>query len=82
MAHFAKIENGIVVEIIVVSNEILLDENGVEQESLGAEFCTELFGGLWIQTSYNGNFRDKYAGVGDLYNQADDIFEEVKKVVE
>ena len=81
MAHFARIENGIVVEVIVVNNEILLDENGVEQESLGADFCTELFSGQWIQTSYNGNFRNRYAGVGDLYNETDDIFEEIEKVV-
>jgi hypothetical protein len=64
MAHYAKIENGVVTQVIVISNEILLDENGIEQEKLGQSFCTNLFGGEWIQTSYNANFRGKFAGLG------------------
>jgi hypothetical protein len=68
MAHFAKIENGLVSQVIVVNNEVLLDDNGVEQESIGSQFCTDLFGGEWIQTSYNANLRGKYAGVGDIWN--------------
>lgn len=57
MAHFAKIIDNVVCQVIVVQNEILLDENGIEQESIGAQFCADLFGGEWIQTSYNGNRR-------------------------
>lgn len=70
MAHFAKIENGVVREIIVVSNEILHDENGVEQESIGIDFCKSLYGvdTEWVQTSYNNNFRGKYAGAGDTWD--------------
>jgi hypothetical protein len=68
MAHFAKIEDGVVREVIVVNNEVLLDENGVEQESIGAQFCQDTFGGEWVQTSYNGNFRGKYAGPGDTWD--------------
>jgi hypothetical protein len=68
MAHFAKIEDGIVREVIVVNNEVLLDENNVEQESIGAQFCQDTFGGTWVQTSYNANFRGKYAGTGDLWD--------------
>jgi hypothetical protein len=68
MAHFAKIEDGIVREVIVVNNEVLLDDNNVEQESIGAQFCQDTFGGTWVQTSYNANFRGKYAGVGDLWD--------------
>ena len=67
MAHFAKIENGIVTEIIVVNNEVLKDENGIEQESIGAQFCTDLLGGEWKQTSYNKTFRKRFAGVGMRY---------------
>jgi hypothetical protein len=78
MAHFAKIQNGYVQEVIVVNNEILIDENGVEQESIGAEFCAELFDGEWKQTSYNGNFRGKFAGIGDVYDEVADEF----KVIE
>jgi hypothetical protein len=68
MAHFAKIEDGVVREVIVVNNEVLLDENNVEQESIGAQFCQDTFGGTWVQTSYNANFRGKYAGTGDLWD--------------
>jgi len=68
MAHFAKIEDGIVRQVIVVNNEVLLDESGTEQESIGAQFCQDTFGGTWVQTSYNANFRGKYAGTGDLWD--------------
>jgi len=68
MAHFAKIEDGVVRQVIVVNNEVLLDENNVEQESIGAKFCADTFGGEWVQTSYNANFRGKFAGVGDQWD--------------
>jgi hypothetical protein len=68
MAHFAKIENGVVRQVIVVSNDVLKDSNGIEQESIGAQFCQDTFGGTWVQTSYNANFKGKYAGVGDLWD--------------
>ena len=74
MAHFAKMENGIVRQIIVINNEVLLDENGIEQELIGSQFCTDTFGGEWLQTSYNGNFRGAYAGVGMTYNPELDLF--------
>ena len=73
MAHFAKIENGIVTQVIVVNNnELLVD--GVEYESKGQEFCQSLFGGDWIQTSYNHNIRKQYAGIGYTYNEIADVF--------
>ena len=74
MAHFARIENNVVQEVIVVNNEVLLDENGVEQESIGAQFCADTFGGEWKQTSYNNNFRGKYAGMGMIYDPVADEF--------
>ena len=64
MAHFARIESGIVSQVIVVANDVLLDENGIEQEFIGAEFCADLFGGEWVQTSYNGKFRGNFANPG------------------
>jgi hypothetical protein len=67
MAHFARVENGIVAEVVVVANAVLLDENGQEQESIGAAFCKDLFGGEWVQTSYNANFRGKFANPGDVW---------------
>ena len=73
MAHFAKIINGTVEQVIVVhNNELLVD--GVETESKGAEFCTNLFGGEWVQTSYNGNIRKQDAGIGYTYDEANDVF--------
>ena len=73
MAHYAKLNNGKVEQVIVVhNNELLVD--GVEVESKGAEFCTNLFGGEWIQTSYNGNMRKQFAGIGYTYDADLDIF--------
>jgi len=69
MAHFAELdENNTVLRVIVVHNNELLDENGNEQEALGVTFCQNLFGGTWKQTSYNSNFRVRYAGQGFTYN--------------
>ena len=64
MAHFAKIESDVVVQVIVVDNKDTADTNGVEKEYIGAAFCERLLGGTWKQTSYNGNFRKNYAGLG------------------
>jgi hypothetical protein len=74
MAHFARIEDGIVTQVIVVNNEVLKDETGTEQESIGAAFCNNIYGGTWIKTSYNGKIRGKYAGIGDTYDSTQDIF--------
>ena len=59
---------------MAVNNEVLKDENGVEQESIGQEFCRNLLGGIWIQTSYNSNFRKNYAGIGYTYDAERDAF--------
>jgi hypothetical protein len=75
MAHFARLdENNVVTQVIVVHNNELLDENGVEQELKGLAFCQSLFGGNWKQTSYNGSIRKNYAGVGYLYDDSRDAF--------
>lgn len=70
MAHFARVEDDVVREVIVVNNEVLHDENGVEQESIGIDFCKSLYGAdtQWVQTSYNGSFRNKYADSGDKWD--------------
>ena len=68
MAHFAELDaNNVVLRVIVVDNKDTADVNGVEKEYIGAAFCEKLFGGTWKQTSYNGNFRKNYAGVGYSY---------------
>jgi hypothetical protein len=73
MAHFAKIENGIVTNVIVVNNnELLVD--GIETEQKGIQFCQSLFGGTWIQTSYTNRIRKQYAGIGFTYDAVKDQF--------
>ena len=70
MAHFAQLDdNNIVTQVIVVSNDDTTDSNGVEAESIGVAFCQKLLGAEtnWKQTSYNGNMRGNYAGIGYTY---------------
>lgn len=76
MAHFAQIdENNIVTQVVVVSNDDLIDENGIEDESLGVAVCESVVGpGTWVQTSYNGNIRQRYAQVGFVYVSDADLF--------
>jgi hypothetical protein len=75
MAHFAKLdENNIVTQVIVVGNKDTSDANGVEKEYIGAAFCERLFGGVWKQTSYNGNIRKNYAGIGYTFDAGRDAF--------
>lgn len=75
MAHFAKLdENNVVTQVIVVANKDTSDANGVEKEYIGAAFCERLFGGTWKKTSYNGNIRKRYAGIGFTYNESLDAF--------
>jgi hypothetical protein len=75
MAHYAQIdENNIVTQVIVIDNKDTADANGVEKEYIGAAFCERLFGGTWKQTSYNGNKRKNYAGIGYTYRADIDAF--------
>lgn len=75
MAHFAELdENNVIMRVIVVHNNELIDENGIESEQKGIDFCTRIFGGRWIQTSYNNNFRKQYAGINYTYDISKDIF--------
>lgn len=76
MAHFAKIEDGLVTEVVFVENTVMEDENGDEQESIGQTFLQGLFGDdtTWVQTSYNNNIRGLYATVGYSYDVEEDKF--------
>jgi hypothetical protein len=74
MAHFAQLdESNIVTQVIVVHNNELLS-NGVESEARGVDFCQTLLGGRWIQTSYNGTIRGKFAAIGDTYDETNNVF--------
>lgn len=75
MAHFAQLDdNNIVTQVIVISNDDIIDESGQEQEYKGVQFCYQLYGGTWVQTSYNSNFRKNYAGIGYKYDSDRDAF--------
>jgi len=75
MAHFAQLnEENLVTQVIVVANQDTADKDGVENEAIGIEFCTNLLGGKWVQTSYNANIRKNYAGIGYKYDAALDAF--------
>jgi hypothetical protein len=90
MAHFAEIEQKtdpsgfttgqkwIVKRVVVVGNDIpvgltTLGQNDMHVE--GEEYCNKLFkGGTWKQTSYNHNFRHRFAGRGMVYDETNDVF--------
>ena len=77
MAHFAELNaDNTVSRVIVIGNPDCLDPDGNESEAVGIAFCQQLFGAgtRWVQTSYNGNFRGKYAGIGDTYDEVADEF--------
>jgi hypothetical protein len=86
MAHFARVDkDNIVQNVIVVDNEQLLNEQGVEEEDVGKVYLNKIYGyGYnWIQTSYhtyanqhpqNKPFRKNYAGIGHTYDKDRDAF--------
>ena len=77
MAHFAELNiDNLVQQVLVVSNSDIVDTNGVESEEIGIGFLKKLFGAntIWKQTSYNGNFRKNYAGIGYTYDEERDAF--------
>jgi hypothetical protein len=81
MAHFAKVENGIVTDVIVVADSDCGGGEFPASEPVGQEFLASLgLEGDWKQTSYNANFRGVYASVGRSYDSVNDVF--VAPVVE
>ena len=75
MAHFAELDNyNVVKRVVVVANKDTSDANGFEKEHIGVAYLEKLLGGTWVQTSYNGNFRKHYAGIGYKYDAALDAF--------
>jgi hypothetical protein len=68
MAHWAEIdENNKVLRVTVGDNN---DPAGDE----GYQWLIDNLDGTWIKTSYNGNIRGKFAGVGDIYDPVADEF--------
>lgn len=76
MAHFAKIEQDTVTDIIVISNTVLDNKEFPESESIGQRHIKNdlNLSGEWLQTSYNANFRYNYAGIGYLFDRDLDAF--------
>lgn len=77
MAHFARLGlDNIVEEVIVIDNIKTMTPQGVEDESIGIQYLKSIFGQgtIWKQTSYNGNFRKRYAGLQYTYSTALDAF--------
>ncbi len=62
MSHFAKIDSNNIVENVIVAEQDFINSGAV-----GDSF-------LWVQTSYNGNFRGKYASIGDTWDQVNERF--------
>jgi hypothetical protein len=76
MAYFAQIDDdGIVLQVISVSNNDAPDPSPEHSEPLGQAFIASLgLPGEWRQTSYNGHFRKAYAGIGWRYDADADLF--------
>jgi hypothetical protein len=75
MAHFARIDEGIVREVIVIDNADCGGGDFPESEPIGQAFIASIgLAGEWRQTSYNGNFRGCYAGIGYTYDADLDVF--------
>jgi hypothetical protein len=72
MAHFAKMDNIYVTEVLVVNNSDIDNLPFPESEPVGQAYLQQLFGAdtVWQQTSYNGNFRYNYAGIGYTFDAA------------
>lgn len=71
MAHFAQVTNNIVNEVIVIANSDCDNLEFPESEPVGQAYIASLgIAGNWLQTSYNGNFRGTYAGIGFTYDES------------
>lgn len=71
MAHFAQLDSSnIVLRVDVVNNETIDNLPFPQSEPVGVAFCKSLYGDdtIWVQTSYNANFRYNYAGMGFTYD--------------
>ena len=76
MAHFAELDkNNVVLTVVVVDNFRLGDDPELE-ETNGINYLHEVLGDgrRWAQTSFNGNFRKQYAGIGFTYDAVNDVF--------
>tara|TARA_Y100001949_G_scaffold81692_1_gene69028 strand:+ start:591 stop:968 length:378 start_codon:yes stop_codon:yes gene_type:complete len=76
MAHYAELdETNTVLRVLVVHNDVTTID-GVEDEQRGIDFLNDLLpdSGTWVQTSFNRNFRGRFAMVEGTYDPASDTF--------
>ena len=72
MAYFAEIQNNEIIQVIAISNTDVDNLPFPESEPIGQAFIASLgIVGDWLQTSYNANFRGRYAGMGFTWNGTD-----------
>jgi hypothetical protein len=75
MAHFAKVENGVVTNVLVVANSDCGGGEFPDSEVVGQAFLASLsLTGEWLQTSYSSSFRGTYGSIGFIYDKVRDIF--------
>lgn len=76
MAHFARIKNNNVVDVVVISNDDIKDQKGNESEEIGVGFCKSIWGNEfeYKQTSYNGSIRKNYAAPGYTFDSTRNAF--------
>jgi hypothetical protein len=76
MAHFAKIVNSTVEQVIVINDQDAPDPAPNNSEPIGQAFIRDVLGldGEWVQTSYNGTFRAHYAGIGYTWDAINQVF--------
>jgi len=79
MAHFAELDiNNIVIRVLTACNQDIANNGGELSEQAAIHFQSlnnfSPNGVKWVQTSYNNNFRKKYAGVGMKYDSNLDMF--------
>ena len=75
MAPFTQINaDNVVTQVIVVSDNDCGGGEYPASDPIGAAFCNKFLGGTWKQTSYNNNFRKRYAGIGYVFNEELDAF--------
>ena len=76
MPHFAKLDdNNVVTQVIVIDNNDCDGGDFTASETAGQTFIASIgLDGTWKQTSYNANFRSRFAGLNYTYNETDDAF--------
>lgn len=76
MAHFAEVDGDSIVRRVIVISDDAAPDPAPDNETAGQTFIADVLGlaGTWLQTSYNGNFRGTYAGIGYTYDPVTDQF--------